>query len=182
MVVADAIRPFWLPGLITVSGPQLGGIRTWITKGTYNFDFPVTDSAFSASVSQTAEILEALASDINRFSIAAFESAAYVNRNKNFPRAAAWLVINAYYSAFFATHSILRFLGISCVHLDASLTHFINAFGSSTGMLTQPAKRGFYTFRFDASSSRVSCTRSNPSAGGVHESFWQIAFTELSQL
>jgi hypothetical protein len=74
--------------------------------GGYYFDNPTTPDSFSISIHDEAEFLSALASDINRFSLASFESASHVSRNAKFPKAVAWLLISSYYSGFFAAWHI----------------------------------------------------------------------------
>src|SRR6266404_4020814 len=98
--LVDTVRPFWVKGINSIAGRPTEGVREWIRKGSYYFDNPTTPETFSISIRDETEFLNALASDINRFSLASFESASHVPRNARFPKAVAWLLISSYYSAF----------------------------------------------------------------------------------
>jgi len=182
LFLVDTVRPFWVKGINSIAGRPKDGVREWIRTGGYYFDNPTTPDSFSISIRDETEFLTALASDINRFSLASFESASHVSRNAKFPKAAAWPLISSYYSGFFAAHGILRILGISCIHLDATLRDFLNGVADTTGMLHQPIKKGFYTFRLTSATASLECERSAPASGGVHESFWETFANEMEQL
>jgi hypothetical protein len=182
LFLVDTIRPFWVKGINSIAGRPTSGVREWIRTGGYYFDNPTTPGSFSVSIRDEAEFLNALASDINRFSLASFESASHVSRNAKFPKAVAWLLISSYYSGFFAAHAILRLLGASCIHIDGALRDFLNGVADTGGMLHQPIKKGFYTCRFSSAASLLECDRSAPASGGVHESFWETFIGEIEQL
>jgi len=182
LFLVDSVRPFWVKGINSIAGRPKDGVREWIRTGSYYFDNPTTPDSFSISIRDETEFLNALASNINRFSLASFESASHVSRNAEFPKAVAWLLISSYYSAFFAAHGILRVLGISCIYIDGGLRDFLNGVADTAGMLHEPIKKGFYTCRLDSGGWSLECERTAAASGGVHESFWETFANHMERL
>jgi hypothetical protein len=124
--------------------------------------------------------MAAFASDINRFSTAAFESLVVASKSARFPRSTAWLLINSYYAAFFSAHAILRILGTSCSQLGYEQIARITAVADLFAVAGEPLARGLYRCDFVASENALSCKRVDLS--GVHESFWSVFYVRLNQL
>ena len=55
------------------------------------------------------------------------------------PKSTGWILIRAYYAAFFAAHSLLRMFGISCIQLDAQQITAISRVAHALGLLRREA-------------------------------------------
>ncbi|MBY0241615.1 MAG: hypothetical protein K2X55_20115, partial [Burkholderiaceae bacterium] len=112
----------------------LGGsgvdLKGWLANQNYFIDTDIQKNQFSIRPSNSNEVAQALAHDLNRMSCAAFESAAGVGPDSVVPRSLAWGAIRSYYSAFFAAHAFMRLFGSGCVQLDAD--HVNKIFSSAT--------------------------------------------------
>jgi len=181
-VLADAIRPFWMPGINDASGKLRAGLGDWFTSGGYQITQPTKTDAFVVDVpgSEVIQLVAAFAADINRLSTAAFETAVLVNRSTPFPRSTAWLLINTYYAGFFSAHAILRILGLSCSQLGAAQVNRINAVANLFGATGAPVTKGLYQCAFDPVKSTLSCKKIE--LGGIHESFWSVCHQRLVSL
>ena len=180
--LADAIRPYWLSGINDISGLQTEGLREWFASGQFFIDGATAEGAFVAAAVDRDALSKRFAGDINRFAVASFESSHHVVRNGTFPKATAWLLISAYYSAFFAAHALLRVLGVSCSQLDKRRVDVVNETADAQGFLGVPVKRGSFGCIFDYSSGRLSCERLGSTGGGAHELLWSLFNTEIEQL
>lgn len=113
-VLGDVTRPFWLPGLNEVSGNHIKGIGGWICDEEYQIYSPPGATKFALNVSYSAPLLQAYAAEINRISVAAFETMSELSRPLRFPKSTGWLIIKTYYAAFFSAHALIRMLAKSC--------------------------------------------------------------------
>jgi len=93
-------------------------IKAWVANQNYFFTHDITTNCFSLRASNSRQLRQALANDLNRLASAAFESAAGVGLDPALPRSLAWGAVRFYYSAFFAAHTFMRLFGTACVQLD----------------------------------------------------------------
>jgi hypothetical protein len=182
-IAADALRPFWLPRLNTISGKVTRDMAGWFSAEHYQMPYPILQNSFRVSVVDDDELLSSFACDCNRLGIAAFETVNGIIRNETFPRSTAWLVIQSYYAAFFAANVILRLLGTSCTYLDSpqivSINRIAVLFGSA-GSYT--ITKGYYTCVYDASNKTMDCSKSSATGGGTHEILWNVFYLRIKAL
>lgn len=137
-IAAEVMRQFWVPGLNDVQKPQLSDFSSWLNSQKYQVYAPIANDRFVLHFTTPEQLLAAIASDCNRLAIATFESIASVHRNPLLPKSTGWQVIQTYYSAFFAAHTILRILGVSCTQVDTSSAKLVfkiaDGFGQSGGV------------------------------------------------
>lgn len=93
-------------------------LRDWLAKPNYFVDAQISSTQFNLRVQDWDKFASALLFDMNRFAIAAVESMDGIQREPRQPRHAAWMVVRAYYAAFYSAHAILRLFGRSCTQLD----------------------------------------------------------------
>src|ERR1017187_4136379 len=117
--LADALRPFWLTGLNQVSGHCRKELTGWINDERFQVYVAPTETSFTLSVSEPLPLLQAYAAEINRISIASNETMSSILTTPTVRKSVAWLVIQTYYAAFFAAHSLTRVLGTSCLPLGS---------------------------------------------------------------
>jgi hypothetical protein len=190
MPAVDLIRPYWLPGLHAVSGKVLHGLHEWFVNKDYQAYDPLVAvpetsrvDHFYLTVTESRPLVTSIACDCNRVSIACFESLSSITQIENIPRSTAWLLVKYYYAAFFAAHSILRMLGISCSYLDgdqpAAVNEIFSLFGSDKGL---KITSGNYKCTFDAQTKKLLCIRSGNDKGGTHQFLWRCFYEEIKRL
>jgi hypothetical protein len=83
----------------------------------------------------------------------------------------AWVVVRAYYAAFFAAHAICRALGSSLTFLDAPASNTIDRVADLYSMrMGVNFQKGLYVVSADAASK--SLTLRKPTGEGSHEALW----------
>jgi hypothetical protein len=171
-ILASSLRPFWTPGINTVSGNVTGGVQAWLAEEKYQIYSPVEPTLFVIQTADPNPFLLALASDINKAAVACYESIRHVLPSPQFPRSMAWSVIKTYYSAFFGAHAILRMLGTPFTSLDkaqaasvSKIAKLHSALGSNT------VEAGSYAFTYDSTRQKITWKKVE-SSGGIHGTFW----------
>ncbi len=151
-------------------------------QGDYQLYTPITSTTASLSFPVHTELTRAFAGDCSRFAVAAIETIEGIRPSEALPKGTAWLAIRTYYAAFFAAHSLLRTLGVSCTKLGLDQTSMLNQvaglFGASAGtqLLT-----GLYECRVDTANHLIAITQLQ-GRGGSHTATWGILYRELTRL
>lgn len=179
---ADGARPVWAPGLHVVSDPSFFGIEDWLARsayawhsaapGAFSLHHPVTDPSLT----------EALASEVARFSCAAFESFFDAAAIPPAQRALSWQLIQRYYAAFYSAHAIIRATGDALTFLSSKTTSQLNATGSQYLGASPGVSKGLHHIhRDEANPSIVRLTRVS-AGGGSHEDMWKILVRKLLEI
>lgn len=178
--ISSAIRPFWVPGLNAISGRLKYNLSDWIIKQEYQIYTPLKKDECLLEISDKNKLLAAFAFDCNRMAIAAFESMHLISQSKSIPKSTSWLIIQSYYAAFFAAHSILRMFGISCSQFEQTQNTKIEEIADIyQNKNVIPLKQGSYQCTYNDNSKQLIC---KASSGGTHESFWKIFCCEMRNL
>jgi hypothetical protein len=173
-----------MPRLNEISGNPTSTLSEWITRQDYTIILPLQNkNEFILELSNPLTLISTFAFDCNRMASAAFESMYLINRNSQIPRATAWFIIQSYYAAFFAGHSILRILGVSCSQLEYQHIKKVNTiaqlYSTDNGI---EISNGYYQCTYNPDSKQLICKNLKQSGGGSHESFWKIFHNEMKQL
>lgn len=184
-IAVNEIRPFWMPGLNEVVGSQNYSLAEWLLRQEYYIYSAISQNQFILDLPGgdfVNNMLKAFAYDCNRMASAAFETMYSIERNAKIPKSTAWTIIKSYYAAFFAGHTIIRILGISCSQLSnhpakkvgeiARLYSNDNGFNISSSYYSCIYNRNRQQLAFDNIKSK----------GGVHESFWKVFYDCIQDL
>jgi len=180
-IVADQLRKFWLSRLNEVSGNPEFGLAEWVRKGTYQITTPLQPGEFVLDVPNgDLTFQRAIAFDLARMGMAAFESIGDLQQHPVMPKSLGWTIIKTYYSAFFAAHALLRTFGVSLTQLDATqisnVLQTASVYGSRNGQLL---KKGFYVCIFDVQTRKLTCKHAG-TEGGSHEVLWKYFLNSMS--
>ncbi|MFN5397619.1 MAG: hypothetical protein ACK5RE_09325 [Pseudanabaena sp.] len=185
-LINNAIQPFWINGLNEITGRQSSGFLNWIVDANYQIYTDVSSESFILEISNTNgnPLINAFAFDCNRMASASFESMWLISKSELFPKSTGWLVIQSYYSAFFAAHSILRMFGISCSQLDPTAIKEVSKIADLFSQ--RPAgvniKTGYYKCSYDHIRHKLNCEHLKASGGGSHENFWKTFYREFKNI
>ncbi len=175
--IADVLRPNWLPGLADISGRTTTALKGWLTERHYVFDSHAVATGWKFYTTDLDGLLRAIAFDVNRMSCASFESIYGVIGGREIQRSSAWMLIRAYYSAFFAAHAIGRIFSESYTQIDRTQATAINLEIPTTGTVPQITD-GLHLITALPASQEFVIRRIN--RHGVHEDIW-TAFGALLQ-
>jgi hypothetical protein len=182
-IAADLVRPYWMLGLNAVSGPVHGSVGDWLRRKEYQVYTPIATDSFTLSVADSRLLLAAFAGDCSRLAAAAVESCLEIDQPTHSPSATAWIVIRAYYSAYYAANVILRMLGSSSSQLDTEHTRSVLSIASLFGQApVQSIQSGTYECVYDGPSATLRCMRQNQTGLGAHETFWLIFLRRIRLL
>lgn len=173
-----------MPALNEVSGNQTSRLSEWIFRQEdYILTVPLQDKdEFVLDLSRSDGLLRAFASDCDRTASVAFETMYSVYRSS--PRASGWLLIQSYYAAFFAAHSIMRLIGINYSQLDREHVNKVNQISKlyevDNGI---QLLNGYYECTYKgAVTKQLICKNIKSSKGGSHEAFWKHFHEAMKRL
>ena len=172
----NALRPFWLPGINNVTGVPEVGFAQWLREPRSSYGVnAITPGAFSITLVPASTWIEAYAHDAARMGVASMESMALIPGTLRLPKASAWYAIQAYYSAFFAAHYILRVFGINVTKLDSKCCDRLRDIALALGLIPAGSvgmAPGLYSCSYDPATSVLSGTLL---PGGVsHRAMWGV--------
>jgi hypothetical protein len=176
-------RPYWLPKLHAIKDVRGSSVRHWVTARDYQIYTSLQANAAVLSFRDIESVAAAYAGDITRMSVAAFESLDGITPSPRLPKSTAWLLIRAYYAAFFAAHCVLRVFGRSCSQLDgnavSSIHEVADLFEERNAM---SLSRGLYRCHVHSESNELHLTRLPGADGGSHSALWAELSSLLSYL
>lgn len=181
-LLANVLRPYWVPGLNAVSGNVTKGIANWLAEERYQIYQPLTSKHFALYVADPEEYLAATAADVNRTAVAAYESIGQAVRNPFFPKSNAWILIKSYYAAFFAAHSILKMLGLSFATIESAQAGSLNKIAKIYGSWRENVAPGNFQCTYDPIDREILWRQVNANQGGVHERFWGFFKAKIDDL
>lgn len=181
-VVADVLRPFWVPGLAEVSGQVSTSFKAWITEGDFVFQHETKEKGACTFYSASGNrMLEAVAFDVSRMASSAFETMCGVPSRDELQRSTAWSLIRCYYAAFFAAHAISRVFGECVTQIDKNQRSVLNSTLQGAGAEVRISE-GLHSIVIDV---RNSAFTISPLTHGTHEDSWaqfSILLDRLSTL
>lgn len=194
MGLASVLSQFWLKELIHIPEKSQGSLKEWLRMGRFTFLRPMDEQSFEIidykpQKKSSVWALGALASDINRFSSAAFESIDIQEVDLTFKKSLGWNLIRSYYAAFFGAHALLRVFGQSVSQLDREILSEIEKIADLYGVRPVDPndqlkkitlKNGMYLITIIDNGAHyiVKGQRLDSKNGGTHELMWS-AFNNL---
>jgi hypothetical protein len=158
-------------------------LTDWINSQSFQIYTPLENDKVVLSFQDELPLLQAFAAEVNRFGCAAIESIHGQERSATLPKSTAWLAVRSYYAAFFAAHSLLRIMGISCTQIESaharSITDIAALFQMDQGTALAS---GLYVSRVDCDKKTIELSKQETSGGGSHLVLWKIFYGELRRL
>lgn len=171
---AHGARPIWAPSLHVVSNPNFFGVEDWLIRGTHAWH-SATPNSFSLHHSITdTSLTEALASEVARFSCAAFESFFDAAAVPPVQRALSWQLIQRYYAAFYCAHAIIRATGEALTFLSPSTANLLNRAGSQYLGASPGVSKGLHHVYRDSVNQDIVRLERLSAGGGSHEDMWKV--------
>jgi hypothetical protein len=179
-ILADALQPDVTHGFFNVRGESSTTFDDLIAKsGAYPSYDPIK-AQWELDFRTPDSVTPFLAYECARFACASFQSYHDVRGGLASANLLPWALVKAYYSAFYAGHSILRALGISCTYVDGPRVSLLRGVLSAYGVQTMSS--GLYRAETTATASSLKFDYLSQGQGGTHESFWKILVARIQQL
>lgn len=180
MALDDALRLSWLDGLTKSTGT-----RTCNTDRLFSKKRVTVTSADTAKatiyVGNATDGINYYAHEADRFAAAAFESLIAKASCTDLPQSYGWQLIQAYYSAFFATHALLRLAGWACTRLTTENLRTLNE-EITTLYGGTPLPGGIYLLKCSDGGRQITCEHLAGSQGKSHEALWALMPTYLAHI
>lgn len=182
----DGIRHWWAPQINAIGEPDVLGVDAWLATGNYSCTAysaaqaaasgsPATQEMLTIRLANPLELSNAFASEISRFSCAAYESLLDAAPPAAASKSLGWAVVRHYYAAFYSAHSIMRIAGSSLTFISSDTIRTVNSIASAYLGVLPPLRPGIHLVRFDRSDpTLVTITKVSSGAGGSHEDLWRV--------
>lgn len=169
---AEGVRYRWIPGINSVASPSFSSAEQWLLKGAYSWSLGSNGVAVLTVSSFAGGLSDALASEVSRFSCAAYESL-YDATSSSAERALGWSLVQRYYAAFYSAHALLRVVGTSLTFLSAQTTTQLNAVAGQYLGVSPNLSSGLYLISRDPTASNRVLLSKVAGLGGSHEELWK---------
>ncbi len=171
----EGLRHFWLRDLHNIGGVTSQGFAQWIAARDFVFMNVSGRDEFTIQMLDVEGGIRSIAHDSSRMASASFETMIGIEAVDVLPKSAAWILIRAYYAAFYAAHGLLRMFGTACVQLDAVPIAALDRVANALGVLPANGfESGFYTARVTSKPSEVHFKKSAAARKGSHEILWEV--------
>ncbi len=178
----EGLRHFWLRDIHQVGGVTAEELRQWIIRRKFVVTHVNGRDDFIIRVLAPTEAVRAIAHDSTRMASAAFETMLGISTVKGLPRSSAWILIRAYYAAYFAAHSLLRTFGTVCIQLDAQQTSSFDRVASAFGMLPNLGfETGYYLAEYQSGLNEIHFRKTSAARRGSHEVLWEAFADKLRE-
>lgn len=177
MTFDDIFRHYWASGLNNITVNKSATFNEWIKlKNDYQINSQVNKDDFTISSFDRELLLKPLSKDCNRFASASLESIIKIDDLIVLPKNVSWLLIKQYYSAYYAAHVILRFLGFSLSQFDSesikSITKVADLYANLNGVKIES---GYFLVDFSSNSLDIKCKKIDiKKDGGSHIALWKL--------
>lgn len=173
MAISESMRLLWIGGLTDCTGA-----RSWTTDKLFRVTNVTACSVgvddFSLYLGNAKLSTQYFAHEADRFASAAFETLLTSVKQEAYSRSTGWLLIKAYYAAFFATHSLMRLHGWACTRLSSENLSSINREITQFFPGSQKFVAGLYLVKSESGGSQLRCRPLDSSIGGTHEILWSL--------
>jgi hypothetical protein len=173
------LRSLWAPASHHDRTVPCHGFKEWLSSGDFYLDSFRESDEFELSIRDRNRWKSAMASDSVRYGINALQSVHSIRASDQFPKLGAWPIIQAYYAAFFAAHSILRLFGRPFSYLEFGHARDICSRAKIELNYTKPKlSSGSYSSEFDQNRQKVTFSHKKSS----HEHLWASFVDLLSEI
>lgn len=171
---ADGVRLKWAPSINNVCRPEFVGVEDWLLRDNYIWQASTPKLITLVYSEKQTGFTEALASEISRFSCAAYESLLDAEPSNTLSKSLGWQCIRHYYATFYIAHALLRITGSSLTYISTNTASSMNKVGSQYLGVSPQVASGLYLIKRDASNQSHILLQHMSSGGGSHQDMWRV--------
>jgi hypothetical protein len=179
-ILVDALQPHIARGFFELRGAATTTLDVLIGTGFYP-SFDSNRDIWELDFRSPESAPQFLAHECARFACASFQTYYDVDDALQEANRLPWALVKAYYAAFYAGHSILRALGLSCTYIDggraAKLREVVQSYG-----IAIPFVGGLYSTSITESGTAIRFENIGQGHGGTHEAFWRMFHRRLHRV
>ncbi|MCM2350185.1 MAG: hypothetical protein NDI69_09190 [Bacteriovoracaceae bacterium] len=170
MSATEQFRRFWLQGIQNAQDLP-GGLKEFLadtTKCNYESN---SSGTYLVRLTGEKDLLNYLGFDIQRFALASFESAMFAEKAADF-KSASWVLIQKYYSSYFAAHALMRLCGQGHTRLSKNITSSLSTY--TTFQNLAPITETVFSFKISKAGRNDLLINLRPDGETSHEGFWKV--------
>lgn len=185
---AETLRPLFAPGVISARAQHAMPFQQLLREDKTGFYAYCGPGHWTLDFGEKQRLAGYLAYDANRMGSAAFQSFETARVGMSDRHRMPWALIQAYYAAFYAGHSVLCAFGRNSKRLDAALVTYLNrilsAQSQASGQSQALLSSGLHLITAEPSGTVLTLAplASGASKGGTHECFWDVFHDEIRRL
>lgn len=179
-LLADAMQPHVTRGFFAVRGESSATFDDLLRTGGAYPSYDDVARRWEFDFLAPATVTPFLAHECARFACASFQSYHDVHECLSDATQLPWALVKAYYSAFYAGHSILRALGASCTYVDGPRVSLLRGVLTAYGVTLMQG--GLYRAEATSAASALRFEYLGQGQGGTHEAFWKVFGARLQRL
>ena len=153
---------------------KLEGVRTWLEVGSYRVDRNDGGKEITLADVQATNLMPFVSYDYERFALSSLESLQQAIARASTSNATGWVLLQTYYSAFFAAHALMRACGEAVIRLEKPQTDVLQVSSDAALGASGAIDPMMYSLRIvQKIGGNISAElRGIPKKYGAHEGFW----------
>lgn len=176
-LIVDALQPALLRGVFAATGPFSDQSLSDVFASNRSAYLATSDSttrSISLSFPAFTDVTHAVVTDCRRLSVSWLQSTLECWPDVDDKLSIPWRLVRLYYSAFYASHVVVRLLGRACCWLEAThLARIADVHRAVTGAsLPFRVEPGSYLCAVDHPGSQFTLSRIAAGNRGAHEALW----------
>ena len=179
-LLVEALQPHIAPSLVGFSTLPECGFEQALERP-YALRVEATGTSLHLDYRDPQLTGEVFATDASRLASAAFQTILTVERDGDEADLLAWRLIRLYYSAFYAAHALLRYLGRAYVYLPARLSRSISDMAPIYGV-SLPFALTAGQYEAVLASGTIQLIQPPATRPTPHEGFWRVFGLEVGRL
>lgn len=170
---ADGVRTKWASSINVIRKPDYKSVEDWLLRGNYSWVACTPKLMTLGHSIRHTDFTEALASEVSRFSCAAYESLLGAEPSDVLSKSLGWQCIRHYYAAFYIAHALLRITGCSLTYIASSTASTMSRVaGQYLGVAPQISGGLYLLKRGDTDQDTVTLQQLS-TGGGSHQDMWR---------
>jgi hypothetical protein len=181
-VLVDTLRPLMAPGVVTATARNAKPFQQLLRDRKKGFYAQCGSGQWSLEFCEKERLAGYLAYDSNRMGCAAFQSFETARIGMKDPLRMPWALIQAYYAAYYAGHSVLCAFGRNSKHLDVAFVSYLNSILSAQSVALLSIGLHLVTAEPSGTGLTLLPLSSGAVKGGAHERFWETFHEEIRRV
>lgn len=181
-VLVETLRPLLAPGVVTATARNAKPFQELLCDGKTGFYVQCGSGQWTLEFCEKERLAGYLAYDSNRMGCAAFQSFETARIGMKDPLRMPWALIQSYYAAYYAGHSVLCGFGRNSKHLDGVLVSYLNRIFSAQSLALLSVGLHLVTAEPSGTGLTLSPLAPGTIKGGTHERFWDTFHEEIRRV
>lgn len=178
----ETLRRLFAPGVIGARAKNAKPFQKLVCDNKKGFYVQSSGGQWTLEFVEKERLAGYLAYDSNRMGCAAFQSFETARVGMKDKHRMPWALIQAYYAAFYAAHSVLCAFGRNSKHLDGTLVTYLNRIFSAQSLALLSTGLHLVTAEPSGTGLTLAPLPSGAAKGGTHERFWDVFHTEIRRI